>query len=147
MNYFLTQPAAAVTSVKQRLAQTVTTPAGELVSIHSLLGNQPLLINFWATWCAPCRAEMPLLNQFARQHNEIKVIGIALDRPDAVLAFISNLQISYPQYINFNQDLVSWGDAASVLPFTVLLDRDGIIKRSKLGPFKGQELDRWASLD
>jgi thiol-disulfide isomerase/thioredoxin len=92
--------------------------------------GQPLIINFWATWCAPCRREMPLLETLhqERRDDALTVIGIAIDRLDAVTAFITESGITYP-ILSGEQDAMEvaeqFGTAFVALPFTVFTAPDG----------------------
>ena len=103
--------------------------AGRVTSISAWNGKS-LIINFWATWCAPCRREIPLL---ATLHNEwsgqgIAVIGIAVDQREKVLAYANELKIPYPLLIG-DQDALqvaaAFGVASPAFPFTVFTDRRG----------------------
>ena len=100
--------------------------------------GQVLLINFWATWCAPCRREMPDLMAL---HDELAgqatVIGIALDSPEAVRGYVEELGIDYPVLIA--DDLAGTrlvrklGNSNGLLPYSVFVDREGVIRSLKLG--------------
>jgi len=97
-----------------------------------------VLCNFWATWCAPCREEIPMLvslrNQYAAQGFEI--VGIAVDNEAKVREFASKYGISYPILVAeaSGLDLMrTIGNTAGALPFTVMLDRSGAIFSRKLG--------------
>lgn len=91
-----------------------------------------LLINFWATWCAPCRAEIPLFQRWRARYprDQFEVIGIALDRPDAVTAFRRELDIDYPLLHGQQKAtaaLEAYGNRMGTLPYTVVVARDGTI--------------------
>ncbi|AKS40741.1 TlpA family protein disulfide reductase [Wenzhouxiangella marina] len=106
--------------------------------------DQLLLVNFWATWCAPCRREMPLLDQAQRTHgDQLTVLGIAIDDPGAVIEFLDSTPVSYPILVG-STDVVAtqraWGNAAGALPYTVLVDREGIIRWQHLGEVSEEEL-------
>jgi thiol-disulfide isomerase/thioredoxin len=97
-----------------------------------------LLCNFWATWCAPCREEIPMLvslrNEYAPQGFEI--VGIAIDNDAKVREFAAKYNISYPILVAEARglDLVrNLGNTAGGLPFTVMLDRNGVILSRRLG--------------
>ena len=100
--------------------------------------GQALLINFWATWCAPCRREMPDLMAL---HDELAgqatVIGIAMDFPEEVRGYVEELGIDYP--ILIADDLAGTrlvrklGNTNGLLPYSVFVDREGVIRSLKLG--------------
>lgn len=96
-----------------------------------------VLVNFWATWCAPCVREMPLLQAAAEEHGEnLTVVGIAVDEPGGVRAFVEELGISYPILVGTSDVMETnraWGNTAGALPYTVLVDRDGVIRWQHLG--------------
>ena len=103
-----------------------------------------LLVNFWATWCAPCRREMPVLQQASERHGDrLAVVGIALDEPLPVTEFVSEMEISYPILVGAADVLATqkaWGNASGGLPYTVLVDRDGVIRWQHLGEVEAAEL-------
>ena len=102
---------------------------GDMRSI-SEWSARPLIINFWATWCAPCRREMPLLETLhqERKGDPLHVIGIAIDYPDAVEAFIIESGITY-QILAGQQDAMEvaekFGSDFVALPFTVFTAPNG----------------------
>ncbi len=105
-----------------------------------------LLVNFWATWCAPCRREMPALNEIDQQYgDDVAVVGLAIDDLEAVRNFTAELDISYPIAVG-NADVMAtqkaWGNGAGALPYTVLVDRSGVIRWQHLGEVTAAELDR-----
>lgn len=104
-----------------------------------------LLANFWATWCAPCLREMPLLQETYEQHgDELVVLGIAIDEPGAVREFVTELGITYPILIGAADVFATqraWGNRSGTLPYTVLVDRDGIIRWQHLGEVTADELE------
>ncbi len=100
----------------------------------------PLLINFWATWCEPCREELPLLAQ-AQKLNAAKgmqFVGIAIDNPDQVRQFERNSPLPYPNVVAGVGliDLIKrLGDEPGALPFSLVLDRTGQIIDRHLGTY------------
>ena len=103
-----------------------------------------LVVNFWATWCEPCREEMP---EFVRAQRDlgaqgVQFVGIAVDDRDKVVQFTRELHLNYPALIGGYKamDTVKpLGNNLSVLPFTVILDRQGRVAHTQLGPLeKGQ---------
>ncbi len=114
---------------------------------HSLLewNDRPLLINFWATWCEPCRREIPLLKslQRARAAERLQVVGIALDTADAVRQYAGSHGIDYPVLVGERGGLeaVSAFGMDTVLPFSVFVDRGGRIITLKVGELRRKEAD------
>lgn len=112
--------------------------------------GKPLLINVWASWCAPCIEEMPELARFAARHADTgpQVVGLALDTPDAVLDFLGNVPVYYPIVIETpgpNDASVKLGNSQGLLPYSVLIDAQGRVLKQKLGPFKVGEIDAWVA--
>jgi thiol-disulfide isomerase/thioredoxin len=106
------------------------TATGKPTSITSFAG-QSLIINFWATWCAPCRREIPLLQALAAPNGPAAVttvVGIAVDHRDAVLEFADRFKMAYPLLIGEQDALdaaAALGVDSPVFPFTVFTDRRG----------------------
>ena len=102
------------------------------------------LFNFWATWCAPCRDEMPLLDAAVSQFG-ISVVGIGIDPADKIREFAVKVGVRYellvatPEAIPLMKDL---GNSQGGLPFSLVLDRAGRIAARKLGPMERAELER-----
>jgi len=117
---------------------------GQFVSAEDFDG-QALLVNFWATWCAPCRREMPLLNEVAQANTgRLNVVGIAIDEPGPVIEFVDSLGITYPILVGSSDVIATqraWGNTAGALPYTVLVDSTGIIRWRHLGEVTPEELD------
>jgi peroxiredoxin len=109
--------------------------------------GQVLLCNFWATWCAPCQQEMPMLSQL-RQIYEPKgfeVVGIGIDSAAKIREFSKTNPVSYPLLVADAGaiDLMrSLGNAAGALPFTVVLDQAGTIAYRRLGLLERQDLEK-----
>ena len=103
-----------------------------------------LVVNFWATWCAPCRKEIPLLIDLERRRPGVRVIGIAVDRPEAVRAFAEEIGIDYPILLDDLQGstMRRYGNRVGALPFTVITGRDGVVAYVRLGELEPTELDR-----
>jgi thiol-disulfide isomerase/thioredoxin len=106
-----------------------------------------ILCNFWATWCAPCREEIPLLVAARRQHaaNGIEVAGIGIDHVDRLKGYAREFAVDYPILVAGGDasDLMrGLGNRAAALPYSVLLDRRRRITYKKLGAWSKAELER-----
>lgn len=114
------------------------------------LRGKPLLLNFWATWCAPCVVEMPLLARFDRQYRAAgwQVVGVAVDQPEPVRAFITERGIGFPIVLAGGAGLElsrALGNRTGGLPFSVAFGADGAIKARKLGVLDERILSEWAA--
>ena len=108
--------------------------------------NRTLVCNFWATWCAPCREEIPLLMAARRKYGpaRVEIVGIAVDNANKVRDFSASLSISYPVLLAEagGIDLMrKLGNGAGGLPYTVVTDRQGNVVQRRLGALKEGELD------
>lgn len=107
-----------------------------------------LLLNFWASWCVPCIREMPMLAKFQREHatDGMQVVGVAMEQPQSAEEFLQHLAVGYPILIGIDADPVPttvFGDTAGLLPYSVLIGRDGRILKTKLGPLDPSVLTTW----
>lgn len=105
-----------------------------------------LIVNFWATWCEPCREEVPVLLRVQAKHasNGVQVVGISIDSVDKVRQFAIEYRIGYPLVIGSMAviDLTrKLGNKATGLPYTVVLDRSGRVVKSHLGGISEVELE------
>jgi thiol-disulfide isomerase/thioredoxin len=107
-----------------------------------------VVCNFWATWCAPCREEIPLLVAARQKYGPagVEVVGIAIDNAAKVRQFSASFHISYPVLLAEADglDLMrQLGNSGGGLPYTVVADRQGALVHRKLGALKLGELDAW----
>lgn len=113
-------------------------------SLRAYLGH-PLIINFWATWCAPCRREMPLLQQLWTQNQAkgLNVVGIAVDSRAAVEQYLQHTRVGYPLLVgeDAGSAAVDRFGIEPVLPFSVFADAKGQIVAIKLGELHQAEAD------
>ncbi len=143
------QPAGLDMETQQALWNAeFDTPDGQILKMQNLQGR-PLVINFWATWCAPCVEEMPLLDIFFRQNvaKGWQMVGLAIDQPSRVRQYLSQNAISYPiglAGMTGTELGRLLGNEVGGLPFTVVLDGKGGLIQRKLGKLSAQEIQAWA---
>ncbi len=112
--------------------------------------GRPLVVNFWARWCAPCRAEIPELLRFRQAHKgKIEVIGIGIeDQADAAREFARANNMDYPVLVAGDQGIPlmqALGNTRGGLPYTLFIDARGQVVGSKLGLIRQADLDAAAS--
>jgi len=114
---------------------TLQASDGSTVDLASLRGKV-VVLNFWATWCGPCRAEMPgIMDVYQRLHSQgLEVVGISLDRGgwDDVRPYLGKTRVSYPVVVGDN-DLAQAYHLPDAIPFTVFVDRNGNIAETHTG--------------
>lgn len=111
---------------------------GGLVKFSDLVGKKPLVISFWATFCKPCKAEMPFLQKLHDTYGAqgLVVVGISLDTPETeagVRTYLDKNRFTYTQCIDRQSQAVDALNPKSVLPFLVLVDKTGKIVMTKDG--------------
>lgn len=107
--------------------------------------DRPLMVNFWATWCEPCRREIPLLIKLRQRHaaDRLEIVGVAVDFRDAVLKYAHQKGITYPVLIG-EQDALEAIDSFGmqpVFPFSVFADRQGRIVAIRVGELHEEEAE------
>ena len=142
-------PPEAVTAADapaRLLGLTLPDLNGQAQSLSQWKGKV-LVVNFWATWCPPCKEEMPEFSRINRKYalNGVQFVGISLDSADKVAAFKEETEISYPllignlETLDLSSDL---GNRAKALPFTVILRQDGSLQQVKLGKYATSDLEK-----
>lgn len=126
-------------------ATAFSTLAGAPATLAADRGR-PLLVNFWARWCTPCRSEIPELLRLQREHPGILVVGIDLDeQPAAVREFAAAYEMSYRVLITRGDGielLRALGNPAANLPFTLAIDARGSIVARRLGVLRREDAER-----
>ena len=112
--------------------------------------SRPLLVNFWATWCAPCVEEMPLLDRFEREYRAAgwQVVGLALDGAAPVQEFLARTPVGFAIGLAEGRGVGlsrSLGNTRGALPFSVAINARGEAFARKLGVLNWQELSAWAA--
>ena len=119
---------------------------GQPVAMEKFRGR-PLIVNFWARWCAPCRVEIPELARTQDKYGKrgLTVVGIGLeDKAESVRDFMKAYEMNYTVLLARNQGIElmrALGDSKAGLPLTVAINRHGEIVASKLGAMNRAELD------
>ncbi|WP_326859937.1 TlpA disulfide reductase family protein [Noviherbaspirillum sp.] len=108
--------------------------------------NKTLLVNFWATWCAPCVDEMPELSalQATKSGTNLQIIGIGIDSASNIAQFAKKHQINYPLYtagVTGTELSRQFGNQAGGLPYTVLIDGNGKVRKTYLGRLNIKEVE------
>lgn len=111
----------------------LTVPSGELIRLSDLRGKV-VLLNFWATWCSPCRREIPDLVRLQNQWGgSVQIVGIDLqETPSEVSAFAGQMQMNYPVPLDSDGQVASYYRIRG-LPTTYFLDPQGVIRDIRIG--------------
>jgi peroxiredoxin len=109
--------------------------------------GQVVLVNFWATWCPPCRKEMPAFVELKEQYGAqgFEIVGVAIDDPQQAQDFADTMGVNYPMLfgeIDAMEIAKVYGDRFVTLPYSVLIDREGTIRFIKPGELHKDELER-----
>lgn len=130
--------------------QQWTATDGKLLPMRSFAGK-PLLINFWASWCAPCVEELPMIDAFylSRQKEGWQVLGLAADKPAHVEEFLGKTPLHFPVAVDAvlaTQWARQLGNVSGGLPFSVVLNAAGEVAQRKMGKLNRTDLEAWANL-
>jgi thiol-disulfide isomerase/thioredoxin len=142
--YFGSQAETPMRDASTLLALTLPDPSGHPQALSQWRGKV-LVVNFWATWCAPCREEMP---EFVKAQGELgskglQFVGIAVDEPDKAERFASEIGLNYPVLVGGYGAIElskTLGNRVVALPFTIVVDRQGRVAHTQLGPLKPAQL-------
>ncbi len=121
---------------------TLPDPTGISINLDDYLGKI-VILNFWATWCAPCREEMPVLDEYATQHSEsVVVLGVAVNESAAsVLGFLQKTPVGYPIVID-EKGVVGAVYHVAGYPTSYFIDAAGIIRGKFIGPLTPRVLQQ-----
>lgn len=106
-----------------------------------------MVLNFWATWCAPCREEIPSFMRIARAFaaRGVQFVGIAIDNRERVADFVRSVKLDYPVLLAEAEGMelaARAGDVRQALPYTAVVDRGGQVVRTRLGVYPAADLRR-----
>ena len=137
--------AATLSSLQTQPIPNFTLPDldGVKHNIHEWDGKV-IVLNFWATWCPPCRKETPMFVELQEQYGArgLQFIGIAIDAKQPVQDFVDTFGVNYPTLIGADDAIkvsAAYGNRLGGLPFTVVIDRKGVIQYVKQGEFKRKD--------
>lgn len=119
--------------------------AGTLHDVNEWNGKV-LVVNFWATWCPPCREEMPDFMELQAKYGAqgLQFVGIALDGKQEVIAFVKEMGVDYPILLGAGKSkevATSYGDSFGDLPYTVFISRDGLIAATHRGQISRKQTE------
>ena len=108
--------------------------------------GRPLLVNFWATWCAPCRREIPLLKKTQAAHGDaLQVIGVAVDHAEEVVAYAGTAEFNYPVLVG-QEEAMAAAETSGIeflgLPFTMVISADGRLIKTHIGEILETHLEQ-----
>ena len=133
--YVLTRPASVPAGYP------LMTLDGEPAYLSEFTGK-PLIVNFWATWCPPCRREIPLLIQIQAENPDLTVVGIAVEEPAPVRLLAGEISFNYP-ILTGEQTAIDLAEAMGIefigLPYTVFVDADGRVLEVHAGELKAED--------
>lgn len=128
-------------------ALTLPDLSGKQHNLDDYRGHR-VVLNFWASWCLPCREEMPALDRAQRQYagHGATVLGVAMDQPAPVRAFLAAHPVGYPillGQLTAPGTALQFGDRGEVLPYSVLIGADGRVLDQHAGPLDDARLQQW----
>jgi len=107
-----------------------------------------MLVNFWATWCAPCLREIPMLKEFHDQHPAIEVVGIAVDRIEPVVEYAAEMVFNYPILVGqaeAYEAMAIFRNEAQVMPFSAFTAPGGAVLGVHYGELHAEQLENFAA--
>ena len=145
------QQSRELTEAEKALWQLEFTQVDGSLLALSVFKGHPLVLNFWATWCPPCVAELPLLSAFfdENKNKSWQVVGLAVDQAVPVRRFLAQSPLSFPVALAGFPGVElsrSLGNLTGGLPFTVVFDAAGLVRHRKMGKLSAADLQAWHTL-
>jgi len=137
IRYFMASSNKPEIDTKPAFNTQLLSPQGVKQNLSQYQGKI-IVLNLWATWCPPCREEMPELNALYQDYKDknVVVIGVALDDLASVITFLKSSPVNYPIYITENEAMdlgAELGNDQGVLPYTVIINSDGSVIKTFFG--------------
>ncbi|WP_038059456.1 redoxin domain-containing protein [Thioalkalivibrio sp. ALJT] len=131
----------------QRIDFTLPDLAGDERQLSEWDGDL-IVLNFWATWCPPCKKEMPLFQDTFEAHRDdgFNIVAVAVDEHTATQHFVDDFGLEFPILIGQDEAVAvgrKYGNRIGALPYTVLIDRDGTILDTHRGEVEPEDLEGW----
>jgi len=148
MLFLVARPAAAMSQPRSGLLGkpapnfTVTALDGKTIYLEKIKGSV-VILNFWATGCGPCRAEIPDFVQFFREYEKkgVIILGMSFDNDDANLReFVRSYNMNYPVASDAKGRIASTYGGVKFIPTTFIIDRQGVIREMRVGQIEKEEL-------
>ncbi len=145
--HFANIPAVDASSSTQALFDASFPDAAGRQQPLSQWRGKTIVLNFWATWCPPCREEMPELSQLQQQYraHDVVVVGISTETVPQIRDFAQSMQVGYPLLAGDMQAMelsAKLGNDKSVLPYTVLIDSEGHVAQAYFGRISKLQLEQ-----
>ena len=142
---FLMPPEKNTSSTASLFTSVINDPEGRPQSLRQF-ENKIIVLNFWATWCEPCREEMPELSNIYSENksNNVVVVGIAIDEAKAVKSYLKKTKVIYPILADEDKGVIlskNLGNNQGILPYTVVINSKGSIQKTILGRIHKDQLD------
>jgi len=123
---------------------TLTDLDGNTISLSDLKGNV-VFLNFWATWCTPCKKEIPFFNEAYKTHKNsgLRIIGISIDRSEKIVRkYLDKQEFIYPVAMG-KQKFLNAYEIARVVPVTVIIDKKGKLRYKVIGDLEREEIEKY----
>ena len=136
-----------MSSVSDLLNAKLLTSEGKSQTTKSLL-KEVNLINFWASWCTPCKREMPLFQSYfdASSNQGFQIIGIAIDDPENTVPMLDSMGITYPILYAEQTGITLMemsGNELGAMPYSLLVEQNGNVIDQKLGEIHEEQIEAW----
>ena len=117
---------------------TLKDPDGKEITLSDYKGKK-ILLNFWATWCNPCKKEMPDLEKIHQTYPDVVVLAVNIDSDQDIKGFMNNLELTFPTVLDVDGDVNKKYKVVSI-PTSFFIDGDGIIKKKVVGILDYQKM-------